>query len=69
MRAAVILALLLAGCAHDTRRWYHENQTQQMYDVDAGQCEAQGHSIPGAGIWQIDAVMNACMRGKGWVLR
>lgn len=59
----LILATLLTGCAQ--KLWYGNGD----FEVDRGQCQAQAFSIPNAPTMQVAVVYNACMRGKGWVLR
>lgn len=64
----ILVLSLLAGCAAP-KLWYRDGSTRQQYDMEIGQCQAQGYAVPGAGSEQTHAVINACMRGKGWVLR
>lgn len=64
-----LVATLAAGCVTNGSNdvtWVHPQATQQKYDMDRGQCQAQAFSVPNAPTTQMFAVFASCMRGKGW---
>lgn len=66
----VACAIVLAGCASmGPRKWYRDGATEEDFNMDKGQCQAQGFSIGGGTMMQAAMVYNSCMRGKGWVQR
>lgn len=67
--AGATVLMVLAGCLATTSDdiiWTHPQASQQRYDMDRGQCQAQAFSVPGAPAMQMFAVFASCMRGKGW---
>lgn len=69
MRALLIL-ILVAGCAAEKPTyWQRDGATQNDYNMDNGQCQAQAFAVPNAPVMQMAFVHNSCMRGKGWTLR
>lgn len=64
----LLLLLLLAGCAADDGKWYRSGASDQAFEMDKGQCQAQAFGVPGANVMQVALVFNSCMRGKGWQL-
>lgn len=64
-----MLAVLLSACATQPEQvWHKAGSSEQQFDMDKGQCNAQAFSIPGGSLMQIAIVQNSCMRGKGWNL-
>ncbi len=67
---AIAAILALAGCVHQEKApdWHWEKQggTQQGFNQDAGQCDAQAFGVAGGNLLQIALVYDGCMRGKGW---
>lgn len=66
--ASFAVVALLAGCATTESVWVKPGSTQQSFNMDKGQCNAQAFSVPGAPLMQIALVQNSCMQGKGWQL-
>jgi hypothetical protein len=67
MKAASLLLLALAGCAHQPEFiWVKPGGTTQDFSIDSGQCRAQAFSVPGVSLPQAVIVMEACLQGKGW---
>lgn len=64
----LFLVLALGGCASQSRgwHWYKDGATEQGYQMDVGQCQAQAFSVATGNLMQIAIVQNSCMRGKGW---
>ena len=63
---AIVALLAASGCAQTAPVWVKQGSTQQSFDIDMGQCQAQAFSVPGMPPAQVSMVFSACMRGKGW---
>lgn len=61
-----LLVLLLAGCASRQLLWEKPGASQQDFEMDRGQCQAQAFGAPGMYAVQVAMIYNACMRGRGW---
>jgi hypothetical protein len=46
--------------------WTKPAFSDQEFFQDRGQCQAQAFSVPNPGAFQVAAVFNACMNGKGY---
>lgn len=64
----VSCAVVLAGCATKQSYWEKPGASQQEFNMDRGQCNAQAFSVPGVSLMQAAIVQNSCMQGKGWYL-
>lgn len=66
MRLALLLVVLLAGCAHRApeKMWYRDATSEQEFTRDQGQCQAQAWAGQNVAL-----VFEACMRGKGYQSR
>lgn len=69
---AILAAICLAGCASNTTntnnwRWEKSNSSEYEFNMDNGQCRAQGFAGTG-GMLTLGTIMiiDACMQGKGW---
>ena len=63
----LLCIILFVGCAAQTQRvWQKPNASQQDYNIDLGQCRAQGFSAPGMPLVQVVLIIESCMAGKGW---
>lgn len=72
MTRAIVLVLLLCGCATQPMIWDKQGWNQREASADEGQCKAQALSIPGALTYatvQTAAVFASCMQGKGYYQR
>lgn len=65
---AFLAAHLLAACATQPKSWYREGASGQEFEMDKGQCQAQGFAAPGMYTMQMALIFTSCMRGKGWQL-
>lgn len=63
-----LFVLLLAGCATPEKVWYRAGGTDQQFEMDKGQCQAQAFGATGMYSMQVALIYNSCMRGRGWQL-
>jgi hypothetical protein len=69
MRLAVLLSVLLVGCATQPETvWMKPGASQFQFDTDFGQCNAQAWSVASGNLYQIAMVQRSCLEGKGWRL-
>jgi len=65
----VAIAFCLASCANQAPAWRWEKRGSTEYDfnIDSGQCKAQGFAGTG-GMLTMGTIMiiDSCMQGKGW---
>lgn len=66
-----LIVLLLAGCQSAPQQpqytWQKPGATEDEFNIDQGQCRAQGLGSPfGPMSYQAAAVFMSCMQGKGW---
>lgn len=71
MKAAslfLVITVSLAGCATDKGwSWTKNGASAQDFNMDSGQCRAQGLSGTGGMLnFGTLMIMDACMQGKGW---
>ena len=67
---SIFLIILLTSCAtNNTNNWHWEkpNSSQSEFNMDNGQCRAQGFAGTG-GMLTFGTIMiiDSCMQGKGW---
>jgi hypothetical protein len=60
------ITLSLLGCAHTQPYWEKQGASNQDFQMDLGQCQAQAFSLANGNLFQIAIVQNSCLRGKGW---
>lgn len=60
-----LFVCLIAGCAQEMV-WTKPDYTDQQFYQERGQCQAQALSAPGMPPFQVAAIFNACMAGKGY---
>jgi hypothetical protein len=68
--AMVVTVLMLGACAQmPIPMFVRDGATEKEFYMEQGQCEAQAYGVPRPLSGQIQAVFDACMRGKGWYVR
>jgi hypothetical protein len=67
MRIAVLLIVILAGCASMDAKWTKPDSKPQDFDVDNAQCEKWALAASNA-INTMQTMVNytGCMKAKGW---
>lgn len=65
----IVVPLLVVGCATQPQSvWFKNGASQQEFEIDKGQCNAQAFAVAGGNMYQIAIVQNQCLKGKGWQL-
>lgn len=65
---AIAAALTACSTTKTVTVWVKPGSSQESFDMDKGQCDAQAFSVAGGNLMQVAIVQNGCMRGKGWHL-
>jgi hypothetical protein len=70
----LLVSIWLSGCATNTNtnnnvnwRWEKRGASSNEFDIDNGQCKAQGFAGTGGMLnWGTIIIIDSCMQGKGW---